>query len=29
MENAPKLVAEVGYVPMPARFYTENLAKIQ
>jgi phosphate transport system substrate-binding protein len=29
MDNAPKLVAEVGYVPMPAQFYIENIAKIQ
>lgn len=28
MDNAPKLVAEVGYVLLPARFYSENLAKI-
>jgi phosphate transport system substrate-binding protein len=29
MENAPALVTEVGYVPLPARFYDENLSKIQ
>ncbi|NWF77977.1 MAG: PstS family phosphate ABC transporter substrate-binding protein [Chloroflexi bacterium] len=29
MTEGPKLVSEVGYVQLPARFYTENLAKIQ
>ncbi len=29
MTEGPKLVSEVGYIQLPARFYTENLAKIQ
>jgi phosphate transport system substrate-binding protein len=28
MTEGPELVAEVGYVPMPARVYAENIAKI-
>jgi len=28
MTEGPKLVSEVGYVPMPARVYNENLTKI-
>jgi len=29
MTEGPKLVSEVGYVPMPANVYSENIAKIQ
>ncbi|MBI2832786.1 MAG: PstS family phosphate ABC transporter substrate-binding protein [Chloroflexi bacterium] len=29
MTEGPKLVSEVGYVPMPARAYSENLTKVQ
>lgn len=29
MENARKLVKEIGYVPMPERVYQENLSKIK
>ncbi|MEO0248135.1 MAG: substrate-binding domain-containing protein, partial [candidate division WOR-3 bacterium] len=29
MTEGPKLVSEVGYIPLPAKFYTENLAKVQ
>ena len=29
IDQAPKLVAEVGYVPMPASVYSQNLTKIQ
>ena len=28
MTQGPKLVSEVGYVPMPARVYAENISKI-
>ena len=29
MTEGPKLVSEVGYVPMPTQVYNENLAKLQ
>ena len=29
MTEGPKLVSEVGYVPMPANVYSDNIAKIQ
>jgi len=29
MTEGPKLVSEVGYIPMPTQVYNENLVKIQ
>ncbi len=29
MTKGPELVSEVGYIQLPAKFYTDNLAKIQ